>query len=172
MATTMANRSTFVAVDTNFLLDLALPKDRAHDTIEIIRKRVQGVEFIIPPTVLDEIQFISEQGLVKADRDLATAAARNLVKVWRFRPLDFIPVGHGIVARIAETLRGPRLIPETEVNDSYILAEAALSKCSVLLTSDQHLRDADRTLLSRALKAADVDVVVICTPAEIVRLFG
>ncbi len=45
MATTMANRSTFVAVDTNFLLDLALPKDRAHDTIEIIRKRVQGVEW-------------------------------------------------------------------------------------------------------------------------------
>ena len=64
------------------------------------------------------------------------------------------------------------LIPEQEINDSYILAEAALANCTILLTSDEHLRGADPTLLSLALKACDVNAILVRTPAEIVRQFG
>ena len=39
----MAQRSTLVAVDTNFLLDLAVPKDKAHDAVEVFRQRVPEV---------------------------------------------------------------------------------------------------------------------------------
>ena len=59
----MATRSTLVAVDTNFLLDLATPKDKANDAVATFRERVPGVEFIVPPTVIDELDFIAEHGL-------------------------------------------------------------------------------------------------------------
>lgn len=168
----MIPRSTLVAVDTNFLLDLATPKEKAQDAIEVFRRRVPGIEFLVPPTVLDELAYIAQEGDTAADRALAATALRNLVRVWRFRPLDFIPVGHGIIAAVAQKLRGQHLIPEPEINDSFILAEAALANCTILLTSDEHLRGADPTLLSLALKACDVNAILVRTPAEIVRQFG
>ena len=168
----MPPRSTLVAVDTNLLLDLAVPKDRAHDAIEAFRRRVSGVEFVVPPTVIDELDYIAMHGDSAADRQLATTALQNLVRVWKFRALDFIPVGHGIIETVARRLRGEKLIPEREINDSYILAEAALANCVILITSDEHLRAADPTMLSLALKASDVNAILVRTPREIVRQFG
>jgi hypothetical protein len=95
-----------------------------------------------------------------------------LVSVWRFRPLDFIPVGHGIVDAVATKLRDQQLIPAREINDSYILAEAALANCTILITSDEHIRAAEPTLLSLTLRSCDVGVILVRTPAEIVRQFG
>jgi len=168
----VAMRPTLVAVDTNFLLDLAVPKDKANDAVALFRRRVIGVEFIVLPTVLDELAYIAQDGDTAADRSLAQTALQKLVRVWKFRPLDFIPVGHGITESIARKLRGSGLIPENEVNDSLILAEAALANCAILLTSDEHLRGADPTLLSIALKSSDVGVVVVRTPAELVKQFS
>ena len=168
----MPPRSTLVGVDTNFLLDLAVPKDKAHDAVEIIRRRVPGVEFLVPPTVVDELSYIAQHGDSETDRTLATTALREIVAGWRFRPLDFIPVGHGIVDAVAGKLREQRLIPAKEVNDSYILAEAALANCTILITADEHIRAADPTLLSVALRSCDVGVILVRTPAEIVRQFG
>ena len=172
MAVPMAPRSTLVAVDSNFLLDLAVPKDKAHDAVEIFRRRVPTVEFVVLPTVIDELDYIAQHGDSSGDRTLATTALQNMVRVWRFRPLDFIPVGHGIVETVAAKLRGHRLIPEHEVNDSLILAEAALANCTILVTSDEHIRGADATLLSLTLKSCDVGAILVRTPAEIVRQFG
>jgi rRNA-processing protein FCF1 len=172
MATPTATRSTLVAVDTNFLLDLATPKEKADDTVEIFRKRVPGVEFIVVPTVLDELNFIAESGDTAAHRKLARTTLEKLVLVWRFRPRDFIPVGHGIIDQIAQKLRGENLIPEVEMNDSYIVAEAALAGCTILITSDAHILDADPRLVGSVLKSCDVNLVLIRSPADIVRQFG
>lgn len=168
----MAPRSTLAAVDTNFLLDLAVPRDRAHDAVEIFRRRVPGVEFVVPPTVIDELDFIAQRGDTAADRALARTALRSIVQVWKFRPLDFIPVGHGIIESVARKLRRENLIPEQEINDSFILAEAALANCTILISSDEHLRAADPTLLSLILKSCDVQAIIVRTPREIVRQFG
>ena len=124
------------------------------------------------PTVIDELDYIARHGDLAADRALATTALRSMAQVWKFRPLDFIPVGHGIVETVAAKLRGHRLIPEHEVNDSLILAEAALANCTILVTSDEHIRGADATLLSLMLKSCDVGVILVRTPAEIARQFG
>jgi len=45
------------------------------------------------------------------------------------------------------------------------------SACSILLTSDEHLRGIDFERLTLALQAFDVAASVIATPREIVRKF-
>ena len=160
------------AVDTNFLLDLAVPRDKAHGVVEVFRRRVPGVEFIVVPTVIDELDYMAQCGDTPAHRSLAASALQKLVRVWKFRPLDFIPVGHGIIESVARKLRGAKLIPEREVNDSLILAEAALANCTLLITSDEHLRAADPALLSLTLQSCDVQAIIVRTPREIVRQFG
>jgi predicted nucleic acid-binding protein len=168
----MAPPFTLVAVDTNFLLDLAVPRDKAHDALEIFRRRAPGVEFVVVPTVIDELDHIAQHGDTPAHRTLATSALRKLVQFWKFRPLDFIPVGHGIVETVARKLRREKLIPDQEINDSFILAEAALANCTLLITSDEHIRAADPALLSSTLKSCDVNAILVRTPREIVRQFG
>ena len=172
MGTQKAPQSTLVAVDTNFLLDLAVPKDIAHGAVEIFRKRAPGVEFVVPPTVIDELDYIAHRGDTAADRALALTALKRIVSVWRFRPLDFIPVGHGIIETVARKLRRNGLVPDMEINDSFILAESALANCTLLISSDEHLRGADRKLLTDTLKECDVQPILVRTPREIVRQFG
>ena len=63
------------------------------------------------------------------------------------------------------------MIPGEEVNDSLVLTESALLGCSMLLTSDEHLRGIDFERLTMELHAFDVTAPVIATPREIVRKF-
>ena len=76
-----------------------------------------------------------------------------------------------MVSRIAERLREQRLLPAEEVNDSLFVAEAAVLGCSLLLTSDEHLRGIDFERLSFELNTFEVTAPVIATPREIVRKF-
>jgi len=86
-------------------------------------------------------------------------------------PGSLIAVRHGIAERIAERLRHQGLIPDEEVNDSLVVAESALLDCSILLSSDEHLRGIDFERLTLELRAFDVTAPVIATPREIVRKF-
>ena len=63
------------------------------------------------------------------------------------------------------------LLPQEKVNDGLILAEAALLNCSILLTSDEHLRGIDFERLTFELRAFDLSAPVIATPREIVKKF-
>ena len=103
-------------------------------------------------------------------RESARKAIR-LSQLWRILPVNLIPVRHGIAERIALQIRERRLIPEEELNDSLVLAESALLSCSMLLTSDEHLRGIDFERLTLELQALDVAAPVIATPSEIVRKF-
>jgi hypothetical protein len=58
-----------------------------------------------------------------------------------------------------------------EVNDSLVLAESALLGCSMLLSSDEHLRGIDFERLTLELQAFDVAAPMVATPREIVRKF-
>jgi hypothetical protein len=72
---------------------------------------------------------------------------------------------------LAETFRVRQLLPAAEVHDALILAETVLLGCSVLLTSDSHLREVDHEQLTWALSAHNLVSPVIATPREIVRKF-
>jgi predicted nucleic acid-binding protein len=159
-----------VAVDSNVPLDLADGNESVLDALNTIRSRLANVRFVVTPSVFQELAHVALHDTSVARRALGRDALRRL-KQWRFDFLEIVPVGHGIVESIARRLRAAGLLPEEEVHDSLILAEAALLGCAVLLTSDAHLRGLDYARLTWELNACDVSVPVIATPKEIVRKF-
>ena len=159
-----------IAADTNVLLDLALEVEAVVDALATIRQRLPEARFVVPPTVLHELALAVRTG--ETDR-LRKAALRALsqLRAWGFEPLNLVPVGHGIVERIAAEIRDRDLVPAEELNDSLIIAEAALLGCRMLVSSDAHLRGVDFPRLTLLLKNSHVAAPVIATPREIVGKF-
>ena len=159
-----------IAADTNVLLDLASEVETVTDAVGTIRRRLREARFVVPPTVLHELALAVRGG--KTGR-IGKAAFRALsqLRTWAFEPLNLVPVGHGIVERIAEEIRRKDLLPTEEKNDSLIIAESALLECRILLSGDAHLRGIDFQRLTLLLKDFDVAAPVIATPREIVRKF-
>src|SRR5437588_8379713 len=165
------NPSLLIAVDSNVPLDLADANEAAIiDAIDTIRSRVPYAQFVISPSVFQELVHVALKDPLGARRELGIRALRKL-KDWRIDLVHIPPVGQGVVESIARRLRAAGLLPEEEVHDSLILAEAALLGCAVLLTSDNHLRGIDHQRLTWELNARDVPVPVMATPKEVVRKF-
>src|SRR5262245_48772069 len=112
-------RPQLIAVDSNVLLDRAEDDETVLDAFDTIRRRLATPDFIITPTVIEELVLKAEQGDSPLDRRLARKALANLLR-WRVRPMNFIPVGRGIVAEIARKIRRADLIPDDEVNDGLV----------------------------------------------------
>lgn len=165
------NRPQLVAVDANILFDLAGGLDQVVDAVSAIRSRLRDAHFLIPPTVQHELPNWALRG--DGQKRQSARKAIQPGQSWRIVPVNLIAVRHGIAERIAEQVREQGLIPDEEVNDSRVLAESELPGCSILLTSDEHLRgiDFERLILTLALQAFDVTTPVIATPREIVRKF-
>ena len=160
-----------IAIDTNVLLDLALDVEAVVDAMETIRRRLPDARFVVPPTVLHELALAVRGGENERIRKAAFRALSQML-TWGFEPLNLVPVGHGIVERIADAIRHKDLLPTEEMNDSLIMAEAALLQCGVLLSGDAHLRGIDFKKLTLLLQGFHVGALVIATPREIVRKFA
>jgi predicted nucleic acid-binding protein len=157
-----------IAVDTNVLLDLAAEIDDVTDAVDVIRRRVHKCQMVIPPTVREELaqEAIHSEAIDKlenARRAFQQAQSLNI------RPVDLPGFQNDTARRIGRRLRGLGLLPEEEVNDALILAEAALLKCAILLTSDAHLRGLDFTRVAFELQACDTAAPIIATAREIVH---
>ena len=159
-----------IAADTNVLLDLAEEVETVTDAVSTIRQRLREARFVVPPTALHELALAVRDGETERIRKTALRALSQL-RAWGFEPLNLVPVGHGIVERIAEEIRREDLLPTEEKNDSLIVAESALLECRILLSGDAHLRGVDFQRLTLLLKDFDVAAPVIATPREIVRKF-
>ena len=163
---------TRFAVDTNFLMDLAQPKDVAHDALEVIRRRLHGVQILCVPRVIKEIVHKAQNDPSPKKRALAHEAMLNMVRAWGVFPVELDDVKNDIARSVADKLRVQGIILWEERNDALILAEAAVLGCHLLISSDEHLRGADPAQLARVLWECDVSEVVVRTPVEIVRDFG
>jgi len=163
-------RSPLIAVDTNVPLDLADEKEHALDALDLIRRRLKPGRILVTPTVFQELVFLADESDAAVDRAQARRALRGLAG-WGLELVNLVPVGHGIVERIADKLQEAGLLPAEEYNDGLILAEAALLNCAILLTGDAHLRGLDFQRASLELKAFDVEMPVVATPREIVAKF-
>ena len=164
------NPPLLVAVDTNVALDLADQCEAIVDSLNTIRERIGAGVLCISPTVVLELGHAADFGETAAKR----TAARQFLRqhsAWHFQLARFVPVGHAQAVRVGDRLRACGLIPEDEVNDSLVLAEAALLGCRMLLTADEHLRGIDFERLAFELQSFDLTPPVMATPREVVRKF-
>jgi len=105
------------------------------------------------------------------EQELAKTALKSLVDPWAFTPVNCIPVGHGIVEQIGRKLRDRALIPEDQVHDSYVVAEAALYGVTLLISNDAHIKNIDQTMLKLVLDSCDVACPLLASPWKIVHQF-
>ncbi len=93
---------------------------------------------------------------------------------WGYQVVDVVPVDTGIVEQISRKLRANGVFPKEEENDASIAAEAALLGCTILLSSDAHLLDAQEHPSFRSvLKESDVgEALVIARPRTIATRFS
>ena len=157
-----------IAVDTNVLLDLAAEIDDVADAIYVIRRRVRKCQMVIPPTASEELAQEATHGEIMEKMENARRAFQ-MARVLNIRSVDLPGFQHDAARRIGRRIRGLGLLPEAEINDALILAEAALLNCAILLTSDAHLRGLDFTRLAFELQACDASAPIIATPREIVH---
>jgi hypothetical protein len=165
------HKSTLIAVDTNFLLDLADDNKDCWGAVETIRQRLPNPVILVLPTVIDELVLECDTADELEDRNRAAKALASLRRDWKFQPIDLIPVGHGIVEQTANKIRGAGLIPEEEKNDSFILVEAGLANCTMLITQDHDLLDADAGKLRFLLGSCDVCCPLIVSPWKVSTFF-
>jgi hypothetical protein len=59
------------------------------------------------------------------------------------QPFNCLPVGHGIVESTGRKVRTAKLLPEEEMNDSFVIVEAGLMGTTLLVSSDWHIYDID-----------------------------
>lgn len=168
----MANQAPpqILAADTNVPLDMVLGRDLVLDAVATIRRRLPNRFILVPPTVANELVVMAEDDHSSAKR----SAARKFFadhRAWGFRLVSFVPLGDEYVHKVAATLRHRGLIEEAEVNDALVLVETAALDCSLLLTSDEHLRAVDYERLVLELRRFDLTAPVITTPQEIVKKF-
>jgi len=159
------------AIDTNPLIDWAEGYDDVADCFQLIKQRVPGVSIIVPPTVLHELGYFAQTNAKKLGSH-AIKALELIRDEPLLRPINLVPVGHGIVDINAWKIRERKLIDDDEKNDSLILAEAGLLECSVLLTSDAHLTSIDPKILREVMKDFDGSIPIIQSPRQILKKFG
>ena len=155
-----------LALDTNLLLDLAAGVDFAHDFREVFHTR--GYAFLAPPTVLAELHEQSVNSTTPRKRDLARVVLANIL-AWDVIPLHLSAVETAIAERLANRFLELRLLPECECNDALILAEAALAKVPLLVTSDKHFLDMDEDALALAFSDADLPAAHPVHPKALLR---
>jgi predicted nucleic acid-binding protein len=159
-----------LAGDTNIGMDLAQGDEWVLDAMSTIRRRLSGCALLIPPTVAEELAWLAVHG-EEADEPEAARTFLRRHRTWGFELIHTVPLGNSYVEQIAGRLLQAGLLPSTESNDAHILAEAAALGCSILLTSDDHLRAIDFQHLSFELAAFELTAPIIATPREIVRKF-
>lgn len=169
MAAKIQQRSVRIAVDVNFLIDLHEEEETAVAGLELIRERLLVPRIIIPPTVGHELALLARDEDEERS-ELIRAAAAEAVSVHGFIPASFIAVNREVAERIANELISRDVIPLAERNDGLILAESALLSCSLLVTSDRHLLDADQEQV-RAVVEPHASCPVIVSPAGLLARF-
>lgn len=153
------------ALDTNLLIDLAEDKDFAHTFREAFLEK--GYELRVTPTVIQELTF----AVVRKTEDEQKIArkALNCMCLWGIRPFDLMPVGRAITERFTRRLIERNLLPESEVNDGQILAEASLAGIPILVTSDHHLLNIDEAELLTAFNDSDLKSVRPLHPKNLLK---
>ncbi len=164
----MAAQKKQLSLDANIVIDLAesYDSDSALDFPEIFQSK--GYSLILPPTAVHELHVIFTDGDALAERELAQTALIHLLQ-WGIRPFDLDSAGEVVCEQFVGSLLRQRLLSEDEFNGGLILAETALAKIPLLVTSDRHLLNINEEALLQVFNEADLAPV---HPVHPKRLLG
>jgi predicted nucleic acid-binding protein len=163
--------SRLVAVDSNILLALAGGNEEVLDAWEIIRSRLRPVLLIVPPTVLGEVGHQAADPSRAKLQALAAKALRELRSCWMLQPVELRADQDSAVEQAAEEICKSGLLPFAERNDAFIMAEAAVLECMLLVSRDSHLHGLNRAELKRLLGRFNLAPPLIASPREIFEKF-
>lgn len=164
-------RPTLVAVDTNILLRLAGEDDPTIDAVELLKRRLKPVQFIVPPTAMHELMAKSAKDNHPFLSQLSLKALRQLRGDWGFLPQGLNAVQEAIVNNAVLRLRDSGLLPYEERNDALVIAESAVLNCVLLVSRDSHLFDIDRDRLAYLFRQLDLPVPLIASPDDLLKKF-
>lgn len=160
-----------MVVETNVLLALADVNDDAWDAIETLWRKARQLSLIAPPTVVGELAFFARFSIKTALGRSARKALSSFARDWQSCAEPLGSIQTGIVEQVSRRLRRKGLIREEERHDSFIVAEAAVLNCLLLVTSDAELRGIDFPRLTFELRDFELNAPVLATPTEIVQKF-
>ncbi len=170
-STAPMQKPQLVAVDTNVVMRLADGHEATTDAWYLIRRRLNPVQFLVTPTVLDEL---GNKALVHPDpaiRRVAMSALRSMRQRWAFQPADFNAVQEAIAANAIHRLRESGLLPYEERNDAAIISEASILNCVLLVSRDSHLLDIDHEKLTLLFRRLDLSAPIISSPEKLLQKF-
>ncbi len=150
---------------------LASGHEATVDAWQMIRRRLRPLQFIVPPTVLDEVGYKAVEDPDPSVRHAAYQALRDLRLRWQAQPVDFNAVQDAIATNAVQRLRDSGLIPYDERNDAFILAEAAILNCVLLVSRDSHLLDIDHEKLAVLFLQLDLSAPIISSPEKLLKKF-
>src|SRR5439155_14713353 len=139
-----------LALDTNVLLDLAEPKDFAHEFRETFQNK--DYSLFIAPTVVAELDALSLYGTAK-QRRCGNLALGKLLS-WGIKAFDLSSIAEHLAEQFAQRVIAAGLIPAEEMNDALILGQTSSAEIPLLVTSDKHLLNIDETHLKAAFDDA------------------
>jgi hypothetical protein len=154
-----------LSLDTNLLFDLADQKDFAHDFRETYQGK--GYSLVISPTVVAELFFLSEHG--DSEEKRLAAAALAGVGNWDIQPFPLTGVQLDLARHFATVLIERNLLPDSEINDAFILAESAVGAIPLVVSSDHHLLAIDHDKLRDACAETDLHPTLPVSPRRLLR---
>jgi hypothetical protein len=157
----MRARPRLLALDTNFVLDLAREADFAHEFREVFAGK--GYALRLPPTAVAEVHEQLVAGRTSEEKELAQTAFLNLRR-WGIQPIDLSDPELAIAAQFARRVLLKGLLPPEELNDALILSETSTAHVPILVTSDKHLLQIDDDALFVLCSEADLPPVNAAHP--------
>ncbi|HEY6227247.1 MAG TPA: PIN domain-containing protein [Verrucomicrobiae bacterium] len=155
------------ALDTNVIFDLARNLEQAQTLREIALEKHYSLH--ITPTSIEEIAHKSINGN-PVERKLAHYSLRHLAQ-WGILLLQTPEGSEAVAEQFSAFLRAQGVLPDAEVNDGVILAEASLAGAALLVSSDSHLAQIDPDELRLLFEERSMAPIPVVTPNKILRIF-
>jgi hypothetical protein len=118
-----------------------------------------------------ELADLALNGSSKNLQDKARQALRNL-REWNISELPRTATDSAISAQFSAAARESGLLPQAEVSDGVILAEASLGGAALLISGDNHLHGIDQDALRLLFESRDMQPIPTTSPTKLCRLFG
>jgi predicted nucleic acid-binding protein len=157
------------ALDTNVVIDLAANIDAAWTLVEIAKER--GYTLHVTRRVLAELADLALRGSSIEIRKYSRHALEKLDD-WNISELSGTPTDGAVAIQFSVAARGSGLIPQPEVNDGIILAEASLGGAALLVSGDKHVNGMDQDELRLLFESRDMRPISTTSPAKLCSLFS